>query len=154
MLSTSIFSQNGSIYDQAAVFGSTFQLNETALQEVGLPALTGSNAWSNLMSNLAVSRKLRFDELCSFMKIQIGGLVAHVLLFWGPYAVESFKLAYSREQPDPHYQVLPCPGCFSGLDLTLTLQAMKKYKEAPWWWYVLLLFLSFFAGTSQSKFVP
>jgi len=54
MLSTSIFSANGSIYDQQAVFGTNFQLNETALAEVGLPALTGSNAWANLTSNLAV----------------------------------------------------------------------------------------------------
>ena len=55
MLSTSIFSSNGSIYDQAAVFGSQFELNRTALDIVGLPALTGSNAWSNLVSNLSVS---------------------------------------------------------------------------------------------------
>ncbi|KAI8968690.1 OPT oligopeptide transporter protein-domain-containing protein [Trametes punicea] len=32
MLSTSLYSQNGSTYDQDAVFGSTFQLNETALE--------------------------------------------------------------------------------------------------------------------------
>jgi len=49
-------------------------------------------------------------------------------LFWGPYAVESFKLAQTKEQPDPHYQ------------------AMKKYKEAPVWWYIILLVLSFVAG--------
>lgn len=55
MLSTSIFSANGSIYDQAAVFGSNFELNETALAEVGLPVLTGANAWANLTANLAVS---------------------------------------------------------------------------------------------------
>ena len=55
MLSTSIFSSNGSIYQQSAVFGSQFQLNQTALDIVGLPALTGSNAWANLTSNLAVS---------------------------------------------------------------------------------------------------
>ncbi|KAF9446473.1 oligopeptide transporter [Macrolepiota fuliginosa MF-IS2] len=111
MLSTSIFSSNGSIYHQSAVFGSTFQLNETALEGVGLPALTGSNAWSNLTANLA-----------------IGGLIAHVIFFWGGYAKDSFKLAYARTQPDPHYQ------------------AMQKYKEAPWWWYVILICLSFFAG--------
>lgn len=55
MLSTSIFSANGSVYHQSAVFGTTFQLNQTALEEVGLPALTGSNAWHNLTANLAVS---------------------------------------------------------------------------------------------------
>ena len=54
MLSTSIFSSNGSIYDQSAVFGTNFQLNQTALDEIGLPALTGSNAWANLTANLAV----------------------------------------------------------------------------------------------------
>lgn len=56
ILSTSIFSSNGSIYDQSAVFGSTFRLNQTALDEVGLPALTGSNAWANLTANLSVCR--------------------------------------------------------------------------------------------------
>ncbi|KAF9460047.1 oligopeptide transporter [Collybia nuda] len=111
MLSTSIFSANGSVYHQSAVFGSTFQLNYTALEEVGLPALTGSNAWANLTANLA-----------------IGGLIAHVLLFWGPYAKDCFRLARDKTQPDPHYQ------------------AMKKYKEAPMWWYIILLVLSFVAG--------
>ena len=51
MLSTSLYSQNGSRYDQAAVFGSTFQLNDTALEIVGLPALTGlvlSSIWDLL----------------------------------------------------------------------------------------------------------
>lgn len=54
MLSSSLFAANGSVYKQSAVFGTTFTLNETALQEVGLPALTGSNAWTSLSSNLAV----------------------------------------------------------------------------------------------------
>ncbi|KAF8230326.1 oligopeptide transporter [Tricholoma matsutake] len=111
MLSTSIFSANGSVYEQSAVFGPTFQLNETALAEVGLPALTGSNAWNNLTSNLA-----------------IGGLIAHVVLFWGPYARNSFNLARAKIQPDRHYQV------------------MQKYKEVPWWWYTIVLALSFIAG--------
>ncbi|TFK71695.1 oligopeptide transporter [Pluteus cervinus] len=111
MLSTSIFSSNGSIYDQSAVFGTNFQVNQTALEEIGLPALTGSNAWANLTANLA-----------------IGGLVAHVVFFWSGYARDSFKLAWNRTQPDPHYQ------------------AMRKYKEAPGWWYAILLLLAFFAG--------
>lgn len=62
MLSTSIFSANGSVYHQSAVFGTTFQLNHTALEEIGLPALTGSNAWHNLTANLAVSDKC--DKNC------------------------------------------------------------------------------------------
>ncbi|KAF8464965.1 oligopeptide transporter [Russula ochroleuca] len=87
MLSTSLFSSNGSIYHQKAVFtGPDFKLNQTALDQVGLPALTGSYAWSGLMSSLA-----------------IGGLIAHCLFFWGPYVLSSFKHAREKTQPDPHW---------------------------------------------------
>ncbi|KAI0273164.1 OPT oligopeptide transporter protein-domain-containing protein [Russula aff. rugulosa BPL654] len=78
---------NGSIYHQTAVFsGPNFQLNQTALGQVGLPALTGSNAWSGLTSSLA-----------------IGALVAHCIFFWGPYVASSFKHAREKTQPDPHW---------------------------------------------------
>ena len=87
MLSTALFSSNGSIYDQISVFtGPHFQLNQTALHEVGLPALTGSNAWAGLTGSLA-----------------IGGLIAHCIFFWGPYVVSSFKHARDKTQPDPHW---------------------------------------------------
>jgi hypothetical protein len=54
MLSTSIFSSNGSVYHQHAVFDAKFALNTTALDTVGLPHLTGSNVWHNITANLAV----------------------------------------------------------------------------------------------------
>ena len=109
MLSTSIFSSNGSIYDQSAVFNSQFQLNQTALDIVGLPALTGSNAWANLTSNLAVSflvrKRVWIRGLNIFLTDQIGGMIAHVALFWGPYARDCFRFAYRKEQTDPHFKV-------------------------------------------------
>ena len=36
---------------------------------------------------------------------KIGGLIAHCILFWGPYVWESFKEAQNQTQPDPHWQV-------------------------------------------------
>ena len=36
---------------------------------------------------------------------QIGGTIAHVVLFWGPHTRDCFRLAYRKELPDPHYQV-------------------------------------------------
>ncbi|KAH9062283.1 oligopeptide transporter [Lactarius vividus] len=87
MLSTSLFSSNGSVYNQTAVFtGTNFQLNQTALDEIGLPALTGSNAWAGLTSSVA-----------------LGGLVAHSVFFWGPSVLSSFKHARDKTQPDPHW---------------------------------------------------
>ena len=43
--------------------------------------------------------------LIKFLIDQIGGMIAHVALFWGPYARDCFKFAYRKEQPDPHYRV-------------------------------------------------
>ena len=155
MLSTSIFSSNGSIYEQSAVFNSHFHLNQTALEVIGLPALTGSNVWSNLTSNLAVSllENSLYQGLIIFPIDEIGGMIAHVVLFWGPYARDCVKLAYRNEQPDAHYQVSmgiilrTTPGQLSNLHV------MQKYKENPWWWYVTLLCLSFVAGTPFKFFM-
>jgi hypothetical protein len=87
MLSTALFSSNGSVYHQTAIFTRpNFQLNQTALDQVGLPSVTGSYAWNLLMISLA-----------------IGGLIAHCIFFWGPYVVTSFKHARDKTQPDPHW---------------------------------------------------
>jgi hypothetical protein len=55
MLSTSIFGSDGKRYNQTAVFGPTFSLNHTALEEYGLPHLTGSNVWTNMTACWSVS---------------------------------------------------------------------------------------------------
>ncbi|KAH8093252.1 oligopeptide transporter [Cristinia sonorae] len=136
MLSTSIFSANGSIYKQSAVFGPKFVLNETALHEIGLPALTGSNAWSNLTANLA-----------------IGGLIAHCIVFWRPYVVEAFHQSRKGTQPDPHWQAmqkykevpwywylaLVVLAFFAGLIVVL-----KGETTLPWWAYIVALILGAF----------
>jgi len=54
MLSGSIFAANGTIYPQQVVFDSHGQLNQTALNEVGLPYFAGSSVWGYLANNLAV----------------------------------------------------------------------------------------------------
>ncbi|KAH9890519.1 oligopeptide transporter [Cubamyces lactineus] len=137
MLSTSLYSQNGSVYDQMAVFGPTFQLNETALEIVGLPALTGSNAWSNLCQNLG-----------------IGGLIAHTIFFWGPYVWDSFKQAREKTQPDPHWQVIhknydEVPWYWYLALLALSFFAgliviFKGQTTLPWYAYIISLLLGAF----------
>jgi len=136
MLSTSIFSANGSVYHQSAVFGTTFQLNQTALDEIGLPALTGSNAWNNLVQNLS-----------------IGGLIAHCVLFWGSYARESFTLAKDGTQPDPHFQAMKkykeAPWWWYLILLVLAFIAglivvFKGQTTLPWWSYIVALLLGAF----------
>ena len=118
MLSTSLFASNGSVYDQMAVFtGQNFQLNQTALNEIGLPALTGSNAWSGLMGSLS-----------------IGGLIAHCIFFWGPYVVSSFKHARDKTLLDPHWVAMQkykeVPWWWYALLLVLAFFAGKGLKFA------------------------
>ena len=72
---------------------------------------------------------IRASSVYSIRFAQIGGLIAHTVLFWGPYVVQTFKQARAKTQPDPHWQVMS-----------------RNYKEVPWYWYIGLLVLSFFAG--------
>ncbi|KAI6006134.1 OPT oligopeptide transporter protein-domain-containing protein [Pisolithus albus] len=145
MLSTSIFSSNGSIYDQAAVFGSTAQLNQTVLNEVGLPYMTGSNVWTNITANLS-----------------IGGLLAHCLCFWGPYLRDTLRNKHSEIQSDPHWKAMQkykeAPfwwyigllilAFFSGL-----IVIIKGQTTLPWYAYIVALLLgSFITPFSQLLF--
>ncbi|KAG8768545.1 hypothetical protein FRC12_005500, partial [Ceratobasidium sp. 428] len=133
MLSTSIFGMDGKRYNQTAVFGPTFTLNHTALEEHGLPHLTGSNAWGNMTACWS-----------------IGGLVAHCLWFWRGYVVDSFKQARKGTQPDRHWVAMQryneCPwwwylallvlSFFAGLIVIFT-----GHTTLPWWGYILSLFV-------------
>ncbi|KAI0737996.1 oligopeptide transporter [Daedaleopsis nitida] len=134
MLSSSLFAQNGTLYNQQFVYGDTFQLNETALEIIGLPAITGSNAWASLGANLS-----------------IGGLIAHCFFFWGPDVVESFKQARAKTQPDPHWQVLnknykEVPWWWYTTLLAFSFFAglivvFKGQTTLPWWSYIVALIL-------------
>ncbi|KAF8843877.1 oligopeptide transporter [Paxillus ammoniavirescens] len=145
MISTSIFSANGSIYDQEAVFGSTFQLNQTVLAEVGLPYLSGSTVWSNITNSLA-----------------IGGLLAHCILFWGPAVKEAFIQARSGTQSDPHWKAIQkykeVPYWWYICLLVLSFVAglvvvLKGQTTLPWYSYIVaLLFGSFVTPFSQLLF--
>jgi hypothetical protein len=76
---------------------------------------------------------------------KIGGLIAHCILFWGPYVKESFKQGMTKTQPDPHWKVCS-KKIGSNNNLLSIVQAMQRYEEVPWWWYAILLVLSFLAG--------
>ncbi|KAL1661418.1 peptide transporter MTD1 [Schizophyllum commune] len=133
MLSTSIFNHNGTVYDQAAVFGKNGILNETALEEYGLPAMTGSNAWANFAQNLA-----------------IGALVAHVTLFWSGDmrdAVLHFRDG-KKTNDDPHYLAMQkykeAPWWWYFILLFLAFIAglivcIKGETSLPWWSYIVSL---------------
>jgi hypothetical protein len=61
--------------------------------------------------------------------IQIGALVAHIVLFWGGDTVSAFKAAKRGVFDDPHHAHMA-----------------KHYKETPWWWYMIVLVVSFVLG--------
>ncbi|KAI5833165.1 peptide transporter MTD1 [Schizophyllum commune Tattone D] len=134
MLSTSIFNSNGTVYNQAAVFGSNGVLNETALEEFGLPAMTGSNAWSNFAQNLG-----------------IGALIAHVTLFWSGDmvdAIRSFRADNKKQNDDPHfiamqkYKEAPWYWYFALLVLAFVaglIVCIKGETSLPWWSFIVSL---------------
>jgi len=142
LLSLDIFSNSSTpgnpvVYNQTAVFGSTFTLNTTALEEQGLPLFTGGYVWSLMASNWA-----------------IGGLLAHCIFFWGPYVVDSFKMYTKyRVKPQSNSGIRNSDPNLVSEEYKPTTQkmdrhyaAMANYAEAPWYWYAFLLGISFLAG--------
>ncbi|KAH9002452.1 oligopeptide transporter [Lactarius hatsudake] len=110
---------------------SLFSFQRTALDEIGLPALTGSNAWAGLTSSLA-----------------IGGLIAHCIFFWGPSVASSFKHARDKTQPDPHWVAMQkykeAPWWWYGLLLLLAffaglISVLKGQTTLPVWSYIVAL---------------
>ncbi|KAF9519304.1 hypothetical protein BS47DRAFT_1370739 [Hydnum rufescens UP504] len=145
MLSTSIFTLNGTRYNQTFVFGPSFRLNDTALQIEGLPQLAGPTVWTYMTACWS-----------------IGGLLAHCLLFWRGYVQESFKLARAGKQPDRHWVAMQkyreVPWWWYGLLLVLAFFAglivvLKGSTTLPVYGYIIALLLgSFIAPFSNLLF--
>ena len=57
-------------------------------------------------------------------------MIAHVVLFWGPYVRDCFKLAHNKEQPDPHYQVSMAP-LREGPNSPTLYRRCKSTKKIP-----------------------
>ena len=64
-------------------------LNATLLEQVGIPWYSTSNAIYYLGSNLA-----------------IGASLSHVFLWYMPRIMVAIREYRTREQPDPHYQMM------------------------------------------------
>ncbi|KAF8311038.1 oligopeptide transporter [Cantharellus anzutake] len=138
MLSTSIFNLQGDRYNQTFVFGTKFQLNETALAIEGLPQLTGTTVWTYMTACWS-----------------IGGLIAHCVLFWRGYVWDSFKLAKTGKQPDRHwiamqkyeevewwwYIILLALAFLAGL-----IVIIKGNTTLPWYGYIVALLLGSFVA--------
>ena len=137
MLSTSLFFPNGTKYKQSSVFtGPGVSLNVTALEEVGLPLMTGSNAWYNFCMNLGV-----------------GGLITHSVCFLVPMMRQSWAHWRARSYPDPHYQAMrkykEAPQWWYLALLVLGFVAgliacTKGQTTLPAWSYIVALLLGVF----------
>ena len=71
------------------ILNSDNSLNETLLEAVGIPWYATSNAIYDLGSNLA-----------------IGASLSHVFLWYTPQIMQAWREYRTREQPDPHYQMM------------------------------------------------
>ncbi|KZW03360.1 OPT superfamily oligopeptide transporter [Exidia glandulosa HHB12029] len=130
-LSTTLFDSTGKRWNQTAVFGNSFSLNETAYEIIGQPFLTGGSALFNMGQNWA-----------------IGALIMHVLLFWRNDIIDSFKRAYNGTQNDRHYLAMKkypeAPSWWYALLLALSFFAglivvLKGDTTLPVWGFVVAL---------------
>ncbi|WVQ84175.1 hypothetical protein IAT38_006322 [Cryptococcus sp. DSM 104549] len=89
-MSTSLFNgKTGKVYNQTAVFGTDNLLNEEALKTVGIPRLTATNIWYNIVAMAA-----------------IGALITHIIIFYGKQIVKSIKEARDGSEDDVHFKIM------------------------------------------------
>lgn len=109
-MSTSLFSSNGSTYDQDAVITSDYRLNETALAIVGLPRYTTTYAVSQLCYNLSIGAAVTTMLLWHWPELTKGvfAFVSSSSLCWSARFLAFGKLQIFKSGPadvdDPHYQ--------------------------------------------------
>ncbi|KAH6874904.1 OPT oligopeptide transporter [Thelonectria olida] len=135
-MSTRLQAENGTKYPTTAVFEGGV-LNKAALEEYGIPRLTGSFAYSMFMANAA-----------------IGALVLHCILFWGKDVVKAYKSAREGSYDDRHHQHMakhyketPTWWYITVLVLSFVLGLVVVVKEhitLPAWAYVVSLLVGMF----------
>ncbi|KAL7931377.1 OPT oligopeptide transporter domain-containing protein [Trichoderma chlorosporum] len=135
-MSTQLRAQNGTKYPVSEVFVGGV-LDESALQEYGVPRLTGSFAYSMFMANAA-----------------IGALVSHCFLFWGGDVKKAYQSAKSGRYDDRHhahmaknYKEAPWWWYIAVLVFSFVLGLVVVLKDnitLPAWAYVVSLLVGIF----------
>ncbi|BGP19367.1 hypothetical protein JCM10213v2_007456 [Rhodosporidiobolus nylandii] len=135
-LSQDLFYKNGSQYSQLTILNADYSLNETALEEQGLPWYAASNAMYYLGCNFA-----------------IGATLTHVgLWYWRPMlnAVKAFR---TRSIDDPHFQSMRKYAevpmwVYGAIMLGSFAMAMAtcytSSSQLPWWALIVAFLLSIF----------
>ena len=86
-MSTSLFQSNGTKLATTSIINTKNLIDDTKLDQIGVPYLTSSTTWGYFTQTLA-----------------IGALISHVFIFYGKDMVRAWKQARIRSQPDVHYQ--------------------------------------------------
>ncbi|KAK4052813.1 hypothetical protein OIV83_002100 [Microbotryomycetes sp. JL201] len=135
-LSQDLFYENGTQYDQLSILNPDYSLNETALEEQGLPWYATTNAIYYVGCNLA-----------------IGASFTHVVCWFLPSIMRAWREFRDRSQPDPHYQKMlvykEVPMWWYGACMIASFaMAMATcytgHSQLPWWALIVALLLACF----------
>ncbi|KAF7307796.1 OPT oligopeptide transporter [Mycena kentingensis (nom. inval.)] len=123
-MSTSLFGEDGSKYNQTLIITDSYGLNKTALAEVGLPRYTTTYAISQMCYNLSLGAAVTYLFVWHWaeLKAAFGGL--------------RFLKRGHADVDDPHYK------------------EMQKYPEVPQWVYATLFVVSLAVGIGCSYAGP
>ncbi|KAK4052815.1 hypothetical protein OIV83_002102 [Microbotryomycetes sp. JL201] len=135
-LSQDMFYENGTQYDQMTILNADFSLNQTALEEQGLPWYATSNAIYYVGSNLA-----------------IGATFTHVICWYMPSIIAAVKQWRQGTQPDPHWQKMQVYkevpmwwyGVIMAASFAMAMATCYTGKsQLPWWALIVALLLAAF----------
>lgn len=75
-MSNALFGSDGSTYNQSAVITPDYKLNQTALEEIGLPRYTTTYAISQLAYNLSLGAAVTYIFLWHWKELKTGALTS------------------------------------------------------------------------------
>ncbi|KAI9324115.1 OPT oligopeptide transporter [Zopfochytrium polystomum] len=128
-----LFFYNGSVYDQTLILDANNQLNKTALDEVGLPYFSATNAYYLLVNNMSIT-----------------AAVTHTLLWNHAEIFGAFKALFSADtEEDVHYKVMKkykeVPQWWYlvmlGITFVIALGMLYASGSGLEWWAFIIAFL-------------
>jgi OPT family small oligopeptide transporter len=129
---------NYSLFNQTAILDASNSLNVTALEQQGIPYLTGTYVCYLIATNMALSATI------VFMCLHHWEVMKFAFEWMKPSNLkETFQNAHWKFwEPRKFDSRLNADGTINPLHDDKHFRAMLKYKEVPQWWYTATVILS------------
>ena len=133
-------------FEQTTILNSDFTVNQTKLDAVGVPYLTGSYVGYLITTNMGITACLTHMFLWNYDDIKLGWAWATPSNLKRMLSADFWTFWKNQETPDER---LARKERDSTMDVHYKIMLRNKYQEVPGWWFGTILVISFVIGLSM-----